>query len=167
MAEGGNRVPLVVRWPGVTDAPDAPEQSSTPATSPDLYPTLLDAAGVATPDQPCDGVSLRPVLDGGDLDRDAVFWHYPHYGNQGGTPTAAVRSGPWKLVEFFETDAAELYHLGEDVREARDLSDHRPEKTAALRERLRAWQEAVDARVPEANADFEPWPDRAGPGWNG
>jgi arylsulfatase A-like enzyme len=167
MAEGGNRVPLVVHWPGVTDAPDAPDLCSTPVTSPDLFPTVLDAAGASVPDaQACDGEDLRPLLDGADLDRDAVFWHYPHYGNQGGSPAAAVRAGPWKLVEFFEDDRTELYHLGEDVGEARDLSDHRSEKADELHDRLRAWQADVGARFPEENPDFEAWPDRATPGWN-
>ena len=171
MQEGGNRVPMIIRWPGVTDE-EGDQVVSTPATSPDIYPTLLDAAGVAPPEgQAIDGESLRPLLEdetGGDgdgagaLERDAVFWHYPHYGNQGGTPAAAVRQGDWKLIEFFETDGVELYHLGEDVREERDLSEHRPEKVQKLRERLHDWQEKVGARFPAENPDYEPWPDRAG-----
>ena len=175
MQEGGNRVPMIVRWPGVTDQ-EGDQVVGTPATSPDVYSTALDAAGVDEPvDQAVDGESLRPVLegdgdrepdssDGDGLDRDAVFWHYPHYGNQGGTPAAAVRQGDWKLIEFFETDGVELYHLGEDVREEHDLSDHRPEKVRELRDRLHEWQEDVDADFPADNPDYEPWPDRAGPG---
>ncbi|MFB6296167.1 MAG: sulfatase [Halobacteriales archaeon] len=170
MQEGGNRVPTIVRWPGVTDRPDAPEVVDTPVTSPDIYPTLLDAAGVDPPEgQAVDGESLRPLLqnDGAGADslkRDAVFWHYPHYGNQGCTPAAAVRQGDWKLIEFFETGDAELYHLGEDVREEHDLSEHRPAKVTELRERLTDWQDDVGARFPQENPDYEPWPDRAGPG---
>jgi arylsulfatase A-like enzyme len=163
MAEGGNRVPLVVRWPGVTDAPDAPDVCGTPVTSPDLYPTVLTAAGASPPDdQAVDGVDLRPLLDGDGIDRDAVFWHYPHYGNQGGTPAGAVRAGDWKLIEFFEDDHAELYDLSADVREARDLAPYRPETVADLRGRLREWREDVGARLPESNPDYDPWPDRAG-----
>jgi arylsulfatase A-like enzyme len=163
MVEGGNRVPMIVRWPGVTDTDDAPDMIGTPVTSPDVFPTALDAADAPAPDgQAIDGESLRPLLSGGDLSREAVFWHYPHYGNQGGTPSAAVRTEDWKLIEFFEDDHAELYHLAEDVREAHDLSEHRPERTAALRERLHEWQDAVGARFPEANPDFEPWDDRSG-----
>ena len=164
MQEGGNRVPLIVRWPGVTDTEDAPAVIEKPVTSPDIYPTALDAAGVEIPDgQAIDGESLRPLLAGADLDREAVFWHYPHYGNQGGTPAAAVRAGDWKLIEFFETSHIELYHLTDDVREDRDLSDHRPDIVAGLRDRLREWQEEVGARFPAENPSFEPWPDRAGP----
>jgi len=164
MQEGGNRVPLIVRWPGVTDADSAPALIETPVVSPDVYPTVLGAAGVPVPDdQAVDGVDLRPVLEGGSLDRDAIFWHYPHYGNQGCTPAAAVRAGDWKLIEFFEDDHVELYHLGEDVREALDLSAHRPEKTEELRDRLHEWQADVGARFPEENPEYEPWSDRAGP----
>ncbi|MFB6227720.1 MAG: sulfatase [Halobacteriales archaeon] len=165
MNEGGNRVPFIVRWPGVTDDPDAPDLIETPVTSPDVYPTLLDAAGVPLPEEPIDGESLRPVLadpDGG-LDRDAIFWHYPHYGNQGCTPAAAVRQGDWKLIEFFETGHTELYHLGEDLSEEHDLRKHRPETATRLRERLAAWQDDVGASFPAENPEFEPWPDRATP----
>jgi arylsulfatase A-like enzyme len=165
MQEGGNRVPLVVRWPGVTDTDEAPDLVETPVTSPDVYPTLLDAAGVAVPDgQARDGESLRKAIVGEGLERDAIFWHYPHYGNQGGTPAAAVRSGEWKLIEFFEDDRVELYHLDDDVREERDLADHRPDAVEELRTRLREWQDDVGAEFPRENPAYEPWPDRAGPG---
>jgi len=166
MVEGGNRVPTIVRWPGVTDDTESPDLVQTPVTSPDVYPTLLDAAGVPIPDgQAVDGESLRPLLEDGDgaLDRDAVFWHYPHYGNQGGTPAAAVRAGDWKLIEFFETDDVALYDLGADVRERNDLSDHRPELVDDLRERLHQWQDEVGAQFPDENPEYERWPDRAGP----
>lgn len=162
MQEGGNRVPMIVRWPGITD--DAPDPVETPVTSPDIYPTLLDAADVPIPDdQDIEGESLRPLFDGEDLDRDAIFWHYPHYGNQGGTPSAAVREGDWKLIVYFENDHTELFHLGDDVRENCDLGSHYPEKVEALRERLIEWQDSVGAKFPETNPDYERWTDRAGP----
>lgn len=164
MQEGGNRVPFIVRWPGVTDTEDAPSLVETPVTSPDIYPTLLGAAGVDVPaDRGIDGENLRPLFSDRALERDAIFWHYPHYGNQGGTPAGAIRTGDWKLVEFFESDHVELYQLADDVREERDLSEHRPEKVRELRDRLRQWRDSVGARLPEPNPDHEPWPDRAGP----
>jgi arylsulfatase A-like enzyme len=166
MVEGGNRVPTIVRWPGVTDETGTPDLVETPVTSPDVYPTLLDAAGVPVPDgQGIDGESLRPLLEDADadLDRDAVFWHYPHYGNQGGTPSAAVRASNWKLIEFFETEDVALYDLETDVREAHDLSEHRPEVVEDLRGRLQEWQEEVGARFPSENPEYERWPDRSGP----
>jgi len=159
MQEGGNRVPLLVRWPGVTDGPALCE---TPVTTPDLYPTLLDAAGVPVPDQPVEGTGLRPALAGDGLDREAIFWHYPHYGNQGGTPAAAVRTDGWKLIEFYEDGGLELYHLETDLRERRDLAAHRPEMRDALHERLREWRASVDARLPDPDPEFDPWPERAG-----
>jgi arylsulfatase A-like enzyme len=168
MYEGGNRVPLLVRWPGVTDAGDVVE---TPATSTDVVPTICEAAGVDPAaavgdvgDFGVDGESLRAPLTGGDLGRDAVFWHYPHYGNQGGTPTGAIRTERWKLIEFYEDDHVELYDLSGDVSEARDVSGEHPERTATLRDRLAAWREDVGAKMPQPNPEYEPWPDRAGPG---
>jgi arylsulfatase A-like enzyme len=124
---------------------------------------VLDVAGVPAPeDQPVDGESLTGLFAGDDaLDREAIFWHYPHYGNQGGTPASAVRRGDWKLVEFFE-GGVELYDLAADVGENRELSEHRPELVSELRAELSAWRESVDARTPERNPDFEPWPERAG-----
>jgi arylsulfatase A-like enzyme len=158
MREGGNRVPLIVRWPDVAGADRVSEE---PATSPDIYPTLLEAATCEpTDDQICDGVSLRPIFEGGDLEREAVFWHYPHYGNQGGTPTGAVRAGDWKLIEFFEDEHVELYDLSADVREVSDCSERQPDVTADLLERLRNWRDDVDAAMPEPNPEFEPWDDR-------
>lgn len=166
MEEGGNRVPMIVHWPGITDAESAPNMVETPVTSPDVYPTVLDAVGIPVPDgQGIDGESLRPLLTDADagLDRDAIFWHYPHYGNQGGTPAAAVRTADWKLIEFFETDHVELYDIDGDVREARDLSDYCLERVADLRGRLHEWQDEVNARFPAEKPDYESWPDRAGP----
>jgi arylsulfatase A-like enzyme len=166
MEEGGNRVPAIVRWPGVTDTPGAPDIVDVPVTSPDIYPTLLDAADVTVPEgQAVDGESLRPLLadPNAELERDAIFWHYPHYGNQGGTPAAAVRTADWKLIEFFESESVELYDLSTDVGENHDLSDHRAEVVSELHGRLRDWQAEVDASFPAENPDYEPWPDRAGP----
>ena len=159
MQEGGNRVPFLVRWPGVTDD-GADRIVREPVVAPDVYPTALDAAGIEPPDQPVDGESLRQPCAGEELDRKAVFWHYPHYGSQGGTPSAAVRSGDWKLIEFFENDRVELYDLTDDVQESEDLSEYLPERTETLRDRLHDWHETVDARMPSENPDFETWEGR-------
>jgi arylsulfatase A-like enzyme len=161
MYEGGNRVPFIVRWPGVTDGPEVCRE---PVTSPDVYPTVLAAADTDPPDQPVDGEDLRPVLEGGESDRNALFWHYPHYGNQGCTPAAAVREGDWKLVEFYENDHVELYHLGNDVEEDRNLAPYHPERVDRLRGRLVEWRASVDAEMPAENPDFEPWRGRRPPG---
>jgi arylsulfatase A-like enzyme len=155
MYDGGTREPMMVRWPGVT-APGT--VCDVPVTTPDLYPTLLEAAGLPLiPDQHTDGVSLAPLLRGGNaLDREAIFWHYPHYGNQGGTPGSSVRAGDYKLIEFFEDGRLELYHLREDVGEVHNLVDVRPQVAARLHRLLVDWRERVEAKIPQPNPDYEP-----------
>jgi arylsulfatase A-like enzyme len=95
---------------------------------------------------------MVPVLRGERaLDREAIFWHYPHYGNQGGTPGAAIREGDWKLIEYFEDKPVELFNLAEDIGEQTNLAEEHPEKVAQLRGKLDGWQEAVGARFPSPN----------------
>ncbi len=110
MYEGGTREPLIVRWPGRIEAGSI---CDVPVSSPDFYPTMLDMAGLdLLPEQHCDGESILPLLKGGNtMKREAIFWHYPHYGNQGGTPGSSVRCGDYKLIEFFEDGRLELYNL--------------------------------------------------------
>ena len=128
-------------------------------TSPDLYPTLLEAAGLPLmPKQHVDGVSLLPLLKGqSHLEREAIYWHYPHYGNQGGTPGSSVRAGDWKLIEFFEDGRLELYNLREDLSEEHNLAAERPGLTAKLAGMLAAWRESVEAKIPQPNPDYVPW----------
>ncbi len=155
MYEGGTREPLLIRWPQVIQPGSRCE---TPVTSPDFYPTFLEAAGLPLmPEQHCDGVSLMPLLQGGkQLERDAIFWHYPHYSNQGGTPGSSVRAGDWKLIEFFEDGKLELYNLREDIGEEHDLARDEPDRTKELRGRLTAWRESVKARIPPPNPNWRP-----------
>jgi arylsulfatase A-like enzyme len=153
MYEGGTREPLLVRWPGVTAADSV---CTVPVTSTDFYPTFLDMAGLdPLPEQHVDGVSLAPLLRGaGRLDREAIFWHYPHYGNQGGRPGCSVRAGDYKLIEFFEDDHVELYHLREDVGERRDLAGNQPGRVEHLRGLLADWRQGVGAVIPEPNPQW-------------
>jgi arylsulfatase A-like enzyme len=151
--EGGTRVAQLARWPGVI----APRSSaSVPVTSTDFYPTFLEAAGLpARPGQHCDGVSLLPLFRGrAELPRDAIFWHYPHYSNQGGTPAASMVEGEWKLIEFFEEGRLALFHLASDPSEQRDLADAEPARLARMAARLRAWQAEVEALIPAPNPDY-------------
>ncbi|HUV39553.1 MAG TPA: sulfatase [Planctomycetota bacterium] len=154
MFEGGTREPLIVRRPGVTRPGTL---CHVPVTSPDFYPTLLEIAGrELMPAQHVDGVSFASLLGGADrLEREAIYWHYPHYGNQGGTPGGSVRSGDFKLIEFFEDRHVELYNLREDLGEEHDLAHERPDVVNELRPMLHAWLKEVDAKIP-----------RADPGWN-
>jgi arylsulfatase A-like enzyme len=158
MYEGGTREPLLVRWPGVTRDGAI---CDVPTTSPDFYPTLLEMAGLEPiPVQHCDGESLVPLLkDEGKLERDAIFWHYPHYGNQGGTSGSSVRIGDWKLIEFFEDSRLELYNLRDDISEERNLAEAEPARAAAMRVRLAEWRTSVGAKIPQPNPDFVPWRD--------
>ena len=156
MYEGGTREPLLVKCPGVTQPGST---CSVPVTSPDFYPTMLELAGLdPLPEQHCDGVSIAPLLRGADrLDREAIYWHYPHYGNQGGTPGCSVRCGDYKLIEFFEDGRLELYHLRDDIGETHNLAAERPDLAKELHGRLVAWRERVGGRTPERNPDHVPW----------
>ena len=154
MYEGGIREPLIVRWPGVVKPGTV---VSTPVSSPDFFPTLLEAVG-ARPQagQTLDGVSLLPVFKGDEPPERALFWHYPHYGNQGGAPAAAVRRGAWKLIEWLEDGRAELFNLAQDPAEETDLAAKEPQRAAALREELHAWQKQVGAKLPMPNPGYNP-----------
>jgi arylsulfatase A-like enzyme len=154
MYEGGIREPLLVRWPGVVKAESV---LRAPVSSPDFFPTLLEAAG-AKPQtgQVLDGVSLVSLLEGGTLPERALFWHYPHYGNQGGAPSAAIRRGDWKLIEWQEDRRVELFNLAQDLGEKRDLAAQEPQRVAQLRDQLHAWQKQVGAQFPTRNANYDP-----------
>jgi arylsulfatase A-like enzyme len=153
MYDGGVREPLLIKWPGVTKAGTV---SEVPVTSPDFYPTILEMAGLPPrPEQHCDGISLAGLLrDGTRPDRQAIFWHYPHYGNQGGTPGSALRAGDWKLIEFFEDGRLELYNLSEDISEQHNLASAQPELTRELHALLINWREQVAAKIPQPNPDY-------------
>jgi len=155
MYDGGTREPLIVRYPRLIQGGST---CSVPVTSPDFYPTFLELAGLdPIPEQHCDGESFVPLLRGGSqLRRDAIFWHYPHYGNQGGTPACAIRAGDWKLIEFFEDGRAELYNLREDISESRNVAQDHPEKTNELKARLAQWRKEVQAKIPQPNPAYRP-----------
>lgn len=147
--EGGVREPLIVAAPGVAKAGSV---SATPVTSPDFYPTLLELAGLPVqPKQHQDGVSFAKSLRGEKQARGPIYWHYPHYGNQGGAPCAAVRDGDWKLIEWYEDGSVELFNLAKDLSEKNNLSTSEPARTKALLEKLRAWRKEVGAKMPTPN----------------
>ncbi len=148
--EGGIREPMVIYWPGVSKAGSV---SDRPVTSTDFYPTLLEMAGLpAQPKQHVDGVSMVPLLKGKSMKRSPIFWHYPHYGNQGGSPGSAVRDGDWKLIEWFEEGRGlELYNLKNDLGEQQNLAAKYPERAKILHEMLKKWRQEVDAQMPSKN----------------
>ncbi len=152
--EGGIRVPLIVRWPGRTRPGSV---SSVPTLSIDLLPTLLDIGGASSRPPAIDGVSLAPLLTGaGAVQREALFWHYPHYSNQGGVPAGAVRKGPYKLIEFYEDGRIELFNLEQDPGEHRNLSSQLPAKAKELRKMLSEWRSPVGATMPASNPGYDP-----------
>lgn len=142
--EGGIRVPLLIKPASYNDEKRI---SSEPVISHDFYPTLLSLAGIRPIDeQEIDGVDLNPVLDGNNkLDREDLYWHYPHYHGSGWTPGAAIRHGDWKLIEFYESNTVELYNLADDISEANDLSLKFPEKVISLQIRLHELQDSMNA----------------------
>ena len=154
--EGGVREPWIICAPGVTKPGSV---CGTPVISTDFYPTLLDLAGLPLrPQQHCDGVSLLPLLKGGPLQRGPLFWHYPHYGGQGGAPYGAVRDGDWKLIEWFEDGTRELFNLCDDIGEKNNLAAVNPGKVSELHAKLTAWRTEVKAIMPTPNPDYKKTP---------
>ncbi|MEM9019709.1 MAG: sulfatase [Planctomycetota bacterium] len=150
--EGGVREPCIVRWPGRTEPGSS---TAVPIISNDFYPTLLDMTGLAAmPEQHVDGTSFASILTGEveDHRRGPLFWHYPHYGNQGGSPGGAIRLGDWKLIEWYTPGRPlELYNLAEDIGETNNLAEANPERAQELHALLQAWRDEVDAKMPEVN----------------
>jgi arylsulfatase A-like enzyme len=145
--EGGIREPLIIKWPGVTRPGSVCVQ---PVISTDFYPTLLEMANQPLrPGQHMDGISFVPLLREEEPGQErALFWHYPHYSNQGGKPGGAVRQGDYKLIEFYEDFHVELYDLNRDVGEHTDLASRMPGIRDRLRNRLHQWRKRVNARMP-------------------
>ncbi len=151
--EGGIRVPMMVRWPGVVEAGST---NSAPVTSVDIYPTFLDMAGASKPaEQTLDGESLVPLLaQSGELERDAIYWHYPHYHHS--SPAGAIRQGRWKLIEFYDDGRLELYDLENDIGEQVNLAERDSARAQTMQRNLAAWRESVGAEMPRTNPDYDP-----------
>ena len=154
--EGGVREPLFMRYPGRIEAGAI---CDVPVTSQDFYPTFVEMTGCKVPEsQVVDGLSMVKVLEGGSdekiEDRD-LFWHYPHYGNQGGDPSSMIRRGDWKLINYHEDCRNELYNLLDDVGELNDVAGANPDRAAELKQRLDAWLKDVGAKFPVPDPLFD------------
>ncbi len=154
--EGGTRVPLIVRWPGVTKAGSS---SDVPTIHVDLYPTFAEIGKAALPEgQPLDGESLVPVFrdSAASLKREAIYQHFPGYLGAGEntwrtTPVGLIEIGDWKLMEYFEDGRLELYNLKDDIGEQKNLATEMPEKAKELHVKMIAWREAIKAPMPTKN----------------
>ncbi|MEM6779425.1 MAG: sulfatase [Planctomycetota bacterium] len=152
--EGGLRVPFIIKWPGHAKPGS---ESNEPVISMDIYPTILAATGQnQRPHQHIDGENLVPLLQGNHrLDREALFWHYPHYNQHPQSfPSGVIRSRDWKLIESFETGDRYLYNLRDDVGETNDLSSKEPDRVAQLHTQLKRWRIDVDAESMRPNPEF-------------
>jgi arylsulfatase A-like enzyme len=155
--EGGIREPYMIKWPGASRAGTT---CDVPVVSTDFFPTILEIAGLdAMPKQHLDGVSLAPLLKGdGSIADRPLFWHYPHYSNQGGIPGGAVRVGDYKLIERFEDGRVHLYNLRDDIGERVDLAEKEPARISEMRTKLHAWYKEVDAKFLQAKEGGpDPW----------
>jgi len=152
--EGGIREPFFIHVPFMTQAGSICDM---PVIGTDFYPTMLELAGLPfRPEQHLDGVSLVPLLQGGSIEKRDLFWHYPHYGNQGGEPSSIIRSGDWKLIHYYEDDRDELYDLAQDPVEQTDLAMSNPDVTSSLRKKLDTWLLETGAKLPRPDPRWKP-----------
>lgn len=154
--EGGIRVPLIIKEAGRQRGGAV---SAVPVITNDLYPTILDLAGLSLrPRQHVDGLSLASLLKGGKtLDREDLYWHYPHYNRHPSNfPASVIRHGSWKLIEFLETGKLELYDLSNDIGEAKDLAEVHPERTKEMLAKLTSWRAEVGAEPMLPNPYYNP-----------
>jgi arylsulfatase A-like enzyme len=151
--EGGLRVPFYIKAPGVTRPGSV---CDTPVIGTDFYPTILQLANLPLRrEQHVDGVSLVPLLEGGKIAARPLFWHYPHYGNQGGEPSSIMRKGDWKLIHYWEDDRNELYHLPDDIGEQHDLAKQEAALTGQLWAELQAWLKETSAKIPQPYPQYQ------------
>ena len=153
--EGGIRVPVLMQWPGHIESGSICRE---PVISNDFYPTILEATGIEPkPFQHLDGVSLMPLLAAeGEFQRDALYWHYPHYNQHPQSfPSGVIRDGDWKLIENFETGDLQLFNLATDIGESQNVAQQHPERTANLLAKLKRWRSSVNADPMLENPQYQ------------
>jgi arylsulfatase A-like enzyme len=151
--EGGIREPYYIKAPGVTKAAST---TDVLASGIDWYPTLLDLCGIEIPQkQKVDGISLVSTLRQKPTPARPLFWHYPHYGNQGGEPCSIIMEGDWKLIHYLETGHDELYNLDKDIGEQNDLFTKHPKLAKEMRARLDLWLKETNAKFPVSDEQFD------------
>ncbi|MFG6686776.1 sulfatase [Mariniflexile sp. HNIBRBA6329] len=151
--EGGIRVPFIVSVPWM---PNHGKKSAIPVAASDFFPTILDLANLTLPlNAQIDGESIVPVLEGKSLKERPLYWHYPHYGNQGGRPVSIIRKGDWKLIHFWEDNHNELYNLSQDIQEDSNLAKLEPKLTEDMASQLLNWLESVGAKYPKPDPLYD------------
>jgi arylsulfatase A-like enzyme len=156
--EGGIRAPLYIYWPGVTKR----SVSTARVQHIDFFPTIAEISGAPSDNfASADGRSLVGVLRGRDLPTRNLYWHYPHYGNQGGEPSAIVVRDQWKLIHYFEDGRNELYNIDADIAEKQDLATSQPERVAAMNSELQTWLRSVNAAEAATNPMYDSAQDEA------
>ena len=151
--EGGIREPFYIKAPTFTKQRST---NPTPVSGIDWYPTILDLCNISLPqEQDVDGVSLVPLLQGKKIKERSLFWHYPHYGNQGGEPSSIIMEGNWKLIHYHEDGRNELYNLALDVGEQNDLFLDEQDRAGQMKQRLDQWLKQTNAKFPIKDPTFD------------
>ena len=150
--EGGVRVPMIIYAPEIILKGSI---NTTPTITMDVFASITDLLDIKNT-TPIDGVSLMPIiLEEKEIKRNALFWHYPHYHQEGAVPYSAIREGDWKLIETLEDNKLELYHLSEDIGETKNLALKNTSKAADLKQKLNHWRTNIKAQMPIKNIDYD------------
>lgn len=156
MYEGGVRVPAFIVAPGVSTAG---MECNEPIVSPDFFPTLMELTDIEVNKlvkKGFDGKSIVPLLNPeGKIDREAIYWHYPHYHTEGAVPYSAIRKGKWRLIQNYQTNTYELYNLENDIGEQHNMAETEPEIRKELIQDLEKWKKKVGAQMPMPNPDYD------------
>lgn len=151
--EGGLRVPYFIKIP---DAINTAREISEPVSGHDFFPTLLDYAGYKIPDyHKVEGKSLKALMEGRQFNERPLYWHYPHYGNQGGDPSSILRQGDLKLIYYWEDDRVELFNLSEDIQEKNNLANSNKDKANAMHTQLMEWLKQRNVEFPKLVENFD------------
>ncbi|TVP53352.1 MAG: DUF4976 domain-containing protein [Mongoliibacter sp.] len=150
--EGGLRVPYFIHIP---ESSDSSHEINQAVSGHDFFPTLLDYAGYQVPQSlELDGESLRPLMEGNQFAERPLYWHYPHYGNQGGDPSSVLLLGEWKLIHYWEDNHMELYNLETDPQERKNLADIEKQKAEELQNQLFEWLNQKNIESPKLVDNF-------------
>ena len=150
--EGGIRVPYFIHVPWMEQA----QQNEFPVSGADLFPTLLDLADIPLlPEEHADGVSLEPLLAGSTISERPLYWHYPHYGNQGGEPVSIIRKGDWKLIHYWEDERDELYDLESDLGERNNVLKENEALAQTMQDELMNWLKEMETHYAEADTEWD------------